>query len=52
MQVRRPCGGEEEKVGEGRCVLAYAKVEAIKRAEDKGDEDGYKDKSKAVQIGN
>ena len=30
-------------MGKGRCVLAYALAEALKRAEDNGDEDGYKD---------
>ena len=30
MQVRRPCAVEEEKMGEVRCVLAYAKAKAIR----------------------
>lgn len=38
-------------MGEGRCIFAYARAEDIKRAEDKGGEDWYKDTSNAVQIG-
>jgi len=41
VQVWRPCAVEEEKIGEVRWVLAYAKAEAIRSAEDKDDEDGY-----------
>ena len=34
MQVRRPCAVEENR-DKGRCVVAYAKAEAVKSAEDR-----------------
>ena len=35
----------------GVAFFAFAMAEAIKRAEDKSDEDWYRDRSNAVQIG-